>query len=269
MKTSPTGIAMIEKHEALMLRAYDDARPKHVLVEGDRIVGTLTAGYGHTGDDVVIGMTVTRAIAAAWLAADLEKFEVGLTKLVRRMLEQNQFDALMDFTYNAGLGAVGKSTLLKTINADGTDEQVAAQFRRWTKGEVGGQPVVLQALVRRRDDEAKLWADHTHPVEVPHVRPVAVEPAPVVVAPTPLVEEHTKLSQSSTLWVHGIAGLGGAVATISAVLDKLAPNVSQLAQTAADNNLGWLIAATAMIVTATALFGFMHRALQITQDAKH
>ena len=73
-------------------------------------------------------------------------------KFVKVELTQNQFDALVDFAYNAGVGALQKSTLLKKVNAGKFDE-VPAEFMKWTKG--GGKE--LPGLVRRRRAEVKLW----------------------------------------------------------------------------------------------------------------
>jgi hypothetical protein len=82
----------------------------------------------------------------------MEQYEEGVRKYVKVDLTQGQFDALVDFAYNAGVGALAKSTLLKRVNAEKFDE-VPAEFMKWTKG--GGKE--LPGLVRRRRAEVKLW----------------------------------------------------------------------------------------------------------------
>ena len=67
-------------------------------------------------------------------------------------INQNQFDALVSFTYNVGCRAFRNSTLLRMLN-QGYEPQAAAQFNRWTLG--GGK--VLQGLVRRRAEERQMF----------------------------------------------------------------------------------------------------------------
>jgi GH24 family phage-related lysozyme (muramidase) len=76
--------------------------------------------------------------------------ERNVLKLVTVPLEPWQFDALVSFDYNTG--ALGKSTLLKKLNA-GDFEGAALEFHRWNKG--GGK--VLAGLTRRRASEALLF----------------------------------------------------------------------------------------------------------------
>jgi lysozyme len=68
-------------------------------------------------------------------------------------LEQNEFDALVAWTYNLGSTNLNNSTMLKVLNA-GDKEDVPAQMKRWNKA--GGK--VLEGLVRRREAEAALFA---------------------------------------------------------------------------------------------------------------
>ena len=95
------------------------------------------------------------------------QYEDGVRKLVTVGLTQGQFDALVDFAYNAGVGALQKSTLLKKVNAEKFDE-VPAEFMKWTKG--GGKE--LPGLVRRRRAEVKLWRglDTEKPISVDEAR---------------------------------------------------------------------------------------------------
>lgn len=139
MKTSQRGIDLIKTFEGLKLTAY--VCP----------AGVLTIGYGTT-KGVTKGQTITAAEAERLLRADLAVFEAGVSKAVKVPLEQHEFDALVSFAYNIGLGALGKSTLLRLLNA-GDKAGAARQFERWNKA--GGK--VLAGLTRRREAERKLF----------------------------------------------------------------------------------------------------------------
>ena len=138
--TSPTGRAMIAGFEGLRLTAYQD------------IVGVWTIGYGHTGPDVKPGLAITRQQADQLLVNDLARFERGVNALVTVRLNQNQFDALVSFSYNLGLSSLQGSTLLRLLNA-GNFQAAADQFPRWNRA--GGKEVA--GLTRRRAEERKLF----------------------------------------------------------------------------------------------------------------
>ncbi|PRP70248.1 muraminidase, partial [Chromobacterium amazonense] len=86
------------------------------------------------------------------LQQDLAKFEVGVSRLVKVQLRQNQFDALVSFSYNLGLGSLQNSTLLRLLN-QGDYAGAAGQFILWDKA--GGK--VLPGLQRRRAAEQALF----------------------------------------------------------------------------------------------------------------
>jgi len=101
-------------------------------------------------------MTITQKQCDDILASDLVKFETAVEGMVKQPLMQHQFDVLVDFSYNAGIGALRSSTLLKKVNAAQFDD-VPAELMKWTKG--GGK--VLPGLVRRRQDEGVWWSTGT------------------------------------------------------------------------------------------------------------
>lgn len=140
MKTSQNGINLIKQFEGCKLTAYKCP------------AGVWTIGYGHT-KGVKKGQKITKEQAVNFLQDDLKTFENGVKKAVKIDLNQNQFDSLVSFTYNVGLGAFRTSTLLKKLNnKDYTG--AAAEFQRWNKA--NGK--VLNGLIRRRTAEAKLFA---------------------------------------------------------------------------------------------------------------
>jgi GH24 family phage-related lysozyme (muramidase) len=99
-------------------------------------------------------MTITQEEAERLLANRLEReFEAGVLKMIGDApTTENQFSALVSLAYNIGVGALGRSTVLKR-HLDGDYEGAAKAFAMWNKG--GGR--VLKGLVRRRKEEADLY----------------------------------------------------------------------------------------------------------------
>ena len=88
------------------------------------------------------------------LIDDLVEFEGYVNDLVDAELTQNQFDALVAWTFNLGPTNLKSSTLLTRLNSGDLDD-VPHQIKRWNKA--GGK--VLDGLVRRREAEALLWLE--------------------------------------------------------------------------------------------------------------
>lgn len=154
-KINAAGLALIKSFEGCVLYVYDDADkhdPHPIVMPGQAVVGTLTVGFGHTGDDVKPGLTITQAHADALLAADLAKFESGVNNMLARSINSNEFSAMVSFAFNVGLGALQSSTLLRLVNL-GEMTQAADQFHQWVNA--GGN--VLPGLVRRRAAERALF----------------------------------------------------------------------------------------------------------------
>lgn len=149
MNISEAGLSLIKNFEGCVLIAYVDA------------VGVWTVGYGHTGPNVHRGLKITQSQADEILEQDVNRFELGVLNNVKVSLNQNEFDALVSFTFNVGINAFKGSTLLRLLN-DGADRSiVAAEFLRWNKGD--GK--VLEGLTRRRQAEKALFLQKTrHPL---------------------------------------------------------------------------------------------------------
>ncbi len=139
MKTSDNGLDLIKSFEGLRLEAYLDS------------VGVLTIGYGHISK-VSAGDTCTEEQADEWLKSDVERAELCIENSVKVPLTQNQFDALVSFVFNLGCFALGKSTLLRKLNA-GDDMAAADEFLNWCHA--GGRRI--DGLVRRRKEEMELF----------------------------------------------------------------------------------------------------------------
>ena len=139
METSKNGIELIKEFEGRRLVAYQDS------------VGVWTIGYGHT-KDVWEDRLIIKSTADRLLAEDLAEFEKYVDNLVDVPLTQNQFDALVAWTFNLGPTNLSESTLLKKLNA-GDYDSVPSEMKRWNKA--GGE--VLEGLIRRREAEAALF----------------------------------------------------------------------------------------------------------------
>jgi lysozyme len=135
-----TGLTFTEKEEGCSLMPYQDS------------VGVWTEGYGHTGADVVPGIAITQAQADTLLAQDIQAAVDAVNRLVDIQLTQEEFDALVDFVYNLGIGAFAESTLLKLVNKSDF-VQAADEFEKWDHA--GG--VVLAGLMQRRLAEREMF----------------------------------------------------------------------------------------------------------------
>lgn len=154
MQMSEHGLELIQQWEGFKLNVYKDS------------AGLPTIGVGHlltrseltSGKIVIDGVPVqyagglTNQQVIDLLSQDVKPAEQAVNGSVTVPLNQNQFDALVSFAFNVGVGAFTGSTLLKVLNQKQYD-QVPAQLLRWVRS--GGQ--VVQGLVNRRDNEIKLW----------------------------------------------------------------------------------------------------------------
>ena len=141
MKISQNGIDLIKKWEGCELKAYKCP------------AGVWTIGYGHT-NGVKEGQKITQEQAETFLRQDIEYFEKGVTKLVSAPITQNQFDALVSFAYNVGLGAFKTSTLRKKLNEKDYCG-ASKEFAKWNKS----KGKVLKGLTNRRKDEKSMYCN--------------------------------------------------------------------------------------------------------------
>jgi lysozyme len=173
MQISARGLKLIADFEGLRFNAYPDPGTGNE---------PWTIGYGTTvypnGDKVKKGDVISPEQALEYLRHDSKKFSDAVNRAVRVPLNQNQFDALVSFTYNLGAGALGRSTLLTKINSH--DYRGAAdEFGKWIYA--GGR--ILAGLVRRRNAERDLFLAPVTEEIKPQPAPVIPDPAPVVADP--------------------------------------------------------------------------------------
>ncbi len=155
MQMSEQALELLKQWEGFETKVYNDSAGLPTIGVGHLI----TASEQTSGAIVITGLSVQYADGLTdqqvvdLLGQDVQPAEQAVNGGVQVALAQNQFDALVSFTFNVGAGAFNDSTLLKVLN-QGHYDQVPDQLRRWNKA--GGQ--VVQGLVTRRENEVKLWS---------------------------------------------------------------------------------------------------------------
>lgn len=149
MNISENGLNLIKQFEGLSLKPYADA------------VGVPTIGYGSTyyengGKVRLSDPAISEEQATELLRHTVRHYEKAVKASVTVPLTQNQFDALVSFTYNLGAGNLQRSTLLRLLN-QGDYRAAADRFVRWNRA--GGR--VLRGLTRRREAERDLFLKET------------------------------------------------------------------------------------------------------------
>jgi lysozyme len=143
MNISNDGLQLIKTSEGFRATVYLD------------VAGFPTIGYGHKllhPESYPHG--VTEDEATALLIKDVQSAEQAVSRLVKVVISQGIFDALVDFTFNLGSGRLAASTLLKVLNVGHYDD-ARGQLLLWDRA--GGN--VCSALLTRRQAEAALWGD--------------------------------------------------------------------------------------------------------------
>jgi GH24 family phage-related lysozyme (muramidase) len=186
MKISPEGLALVKAFESFVPWVYDDKRPQRVIGgrltypewKGERVLGTLTIGYGHTKWDgapkITQGMRVTEAEAAQILDADLdlnerevcEKVVEPMRALGKGALTQGEFDALVSFHFNCG-GLDRREPMRRPSTAclaiqNGDREACLAAMAEWIN-----PAWARKGLIKRRAAEAALFKGEEWRMHIP------------------------------------------------------------------------------------------------------
>lgn len=145
MEINKAGKDLIKRFEGCKLKAYKCP------------AGVWTIGYGNTfyedGTKVKEGDVITQERADELFDIIINDFARMTDALVKSNVTENNFAAIVSFTFNVGTGNLKKSTLLKKVNANPKDPSIRAEFNKWVRA----NNVVLKGLVRRREAEAKLY----------------------------------------------------------------------------------------------------------------
>jgi lysozyme len=160
MNISENGLKKLEEWEGEILHVYRDAAGLptigigHLLTRSELMSGYITIG----GKSVALANGITDEQSLILLDQDLDPVEHIVNKLVNVPLNQNQFDAIVAFTFNIGNGGFQSSSALKSINA-GDFAAVPNAMKRWNKitDPKTKLKVVCDGLVSRRNKEVALF----------------------------------------------------------------------------------------------------------------
>lgn len=154
MKISDKGIDFIKSKEAFYSKPYLDS------------VGVPTIGYGTTYylDNKRVTLKdkpITEVQATILLKAQIDNiYAAAVNKAIKVPLSQNEYDALVSFTYNVGINGMASSTLVRLINKGVRDADVIRKwFLVWNKGTIKGKKVKINGLTNRRNFEADLFIE--------------------------------------------------------------------------------------------------------------
>ena len=145
MEVNKAGRDLIKRFEGCKLRAYKCP------------AGLWTISWGLTfypdGTKVKEGDVITQQQAENYFNAIVDDFAKKVDALIKSNVSENNFSALVSFTFNVGIGNFQRSTLLRKVNANPKDATIPAEMKKWVRA--NGE--VLKGLVRRREAEAKLY----------------------------------------------------------------------------------------------------------------
>lgn len=230
MRISPRGRALTRRSEGLKLVAYFDP------------VKVPTIGWGHTAtvrpEDVGV-LTITRGRAIELEDRDLAVAEGAVNNLVAEAMKrgvrttQQQYDALVSFTFNVGVGALGSSTLARA-HAAGDHHSAAEEFSRWVwaTDQATGNKIKLPGLVARRAAEAALYLEGVADPDKPGAVPIP--------APKP-IRKSREIREAATAGAGGLTIAGFTAADVLEVARPLAW---------VDSNLVKLTVAALVVVAA-------------------
>src|SRR3990167_10801536 len=186
MKTSVAGVEFVVRHEGWVDHSYKN------------VAGTDAIGYGHvlnTGENLPPVITKEKGLELLGLDLFIAEFAVG--RSAKGAITQNQFDAMVSFTFNVGENAFATSTLLKLLNA-GDVQGAADEFLKWNHVMINDVKTVHPGLTRRRREERAVFLKPEKvvisepasppvifmpPPSPPPDPPVAPPSAPIVLAP--------------------------------------------------------------------------------------
>lgn len=144
MQCNQAGLNIIKNYESCRLESYSDQK------------GICTIGWGQTGPWVTNGLTCTQQQADMWLSQTVDQVSAALSRMIKNIININQFSALVSLAYNIGTGEFSSSSSLALVNS-GQINLVPHAISLWNEIEVDGKKVIDQGLVNRRNAEVELF----------------------------------------------------------------------------------------------------------------
>lgn len=168
MQTSESGLKFIANWEGMILHPYLDVAQKWTIGIGKLILPTDSFSTINNQEikellkskdknNPIAKKEIPEAEAFKLLKDEVKKCEDALKRQVKVPLTQNQFDALVSWSFNCGVGVFQTSTLVKELNR-GNYDKVPSELLRWCKIKVGGAVKTNQGLMNRRQSEGELWS---------------------------------------------------------------------------------------------------------------
>jgi lysozyme len=145
-KLSLKGYDLIKTYEGLKLKPYKCPAG----------IPTISIGCTYYPDGTKVKLTdpvISESYAKELFYSIVVHYEKAVDSFCRDDINQNQFDALVSFAYNLGVGNLQKSTLIKKVNLNPKDVTIADEFLKWNKA----NGTVLKGLTKRRQAEADLY----------------------------------------------------------------------------------------------------------------
>jgi len=139
MKLDKKGYDLIAKEEGIVLHPYLDS------------VKIPTIGVGNTfypnGQKVTMkDYPITKEYAMEMFTIVADDFALKIDRLLKKSINQNQFNSLVSLAYNIGVSAFSKSTVLRLVNTNPCDGNIAKAFLMWRNA--GGKPILLNRRIR-------------------------------------------------------------------------------------------------------------------------
>ena len=168
-KFSDNGMGLLLDWEKLRLHPYDDTTGKNIYEWNEH--ATIAVGYlipRNEWNKYKDGITYHEAMSLFYLK--LKKYVNRVVKSIKKNVNQNQFDALVIFCYNIGIGGFKSSSVVKLINNPNVKtgyKDLESAWKAWNKqkqkvrdkktGKMKCEKVVVSGLINRRNKEWKLY----------------------------------------------------------------------------------------------------------------
>jgi lysozyme len=156
MQTSTNGINKLLATEGFSAKAYPDPKGQ---------TKTYSIGYGHqiqSNESALLKQIITKSKGLELFRLNLKPLEALLNSKAKYKLNQNQFDALVSFGYNCGIGALER--VLETWNTTHSSDLTTKHMSQYKFVTTDIGKKVSPALVERRKDETSMFSKPYVPV---------------------------------------------------------------------------------------------------------
>lgn len=150
MSPSENCLNLIKEQEGCILHPYTDQA-------GVPTIGWGTTMYPSGRHVTMLDLAISQTTADIYLQYRVQLTGDAVSAMLPAGMNVNQFDALVDFAYNVGTGALHGSTVLRLIRVNRNDPAIRGALAMWDKITVDGKLILCEDLVKRRAKEADLY----------------------------------------------------------------------------------------------------------------